>query len=121
MATYTRADLRNAALVEIGVLDGQSTEGKPSPEDAKLADDRAQQELEYLYDEGYIPFDLDADDIPARYFTALVAIVAKALMLPFGTVSRAQVLNLNAQGAMKRLASLKNHRYMGTPVRTEYF
>lgn len=117
MATYTRTDLRNAVLQELGVIDAQ---GAPSENDAVLADQRCLQQLEYLYDQGLIPFDLDAD-IPARFFIPLVLVIAPALIAPFGVVSRAQLLLAGGKGGMAALAKLKAHRYMGTPQRADYF
>ena len=117
MATYTRTQLRNAVLQEIGVVDAQ---GAPDEADAVLADARCQQQLEYLYDQGLIPFDLDAD-IPARFFVPLVAVIAPSLIAPFGVVSRAQLLIAGAQGGMRALAKLKAHRYMGSVQTAEYF
>src|SRR5690625_2492726 len=116
MATYTRDDLRNAVLQELGVIDAQ---GAPFEEDVVLADDRCQQQLELLYDQGLIPFDLDAD-IPARYFIPLTSIIAYRLMLPYGMTSRAQVLAPNAAAGMRDLSRLKGHRYMGEVQQADY-
>lgn len=121
MATYKRTELRNAVLTENGVLDGQSTQGNPSPEDAKTADDLCQQELEYLFGEGLIPFDPDSDEIPAAYFRALVWYIAPALMPAFGTASRVTVLGPLQIVGLKRLNSLKESRYMGTTQQAEYY
>ncbi len=121
MATYKRAELRNEVLAEIGVLDGQSTQGNPSPEDAKKADDTCQQELEYLFGEGYLNFDPDSEEIPASYFRALVWYIAPSIMVAFGVMNRASVLNLQKQEGFKRLAALKEARYVGTTQQAEYF
>ena len=121
MATYKKLELCLAALGELGVLDGQSTQGNPSPDDEKLAEQVRQQEMEYLYDQGLIPFDIDTDEIPARFFSPLKMIIAEALILPFGVISRSQFIEAKAEKAMQKLSRLKNHRYMGTPVQTEYF
>lgn len=118
MATYTRTQLRNAVLQELGVVDADAA---PSESDAVLANDRCQQQLEYLYDQGYIPFDLDSDEIPARFFVPLMQAIAYALVLPYGVLSRAPMLGSNAASGMRALARLKAHRYMGEPVRTDYF
>jgi hypothetical protein len=117
MATYSRKDLRNAVLQEIGVVDGQ---GAPSAEDAALADARCQQQLEYLYDQGLIPFDLDGE-IPARFFIPLVQAIAPVMIGPFGLVSRAQMLFSTGQVGMRALSRLKAHRYMGTTQQAEYY
>jgi hypothetical protein len=121
MAIYKRAELRNAVLTEVGVLDGQSTQGNPSPEDAKLATEVCQQELEYLFGEGYLNFDPDSDKIPAAYFRALVWYIAPAVMVAFGVINRAQALALQKQEGFKRLAALKESRYLGTTQQAEYF
>ena len=121
MATYKRDELRNAVLTELGVLDGQSTQGNASPEDAKLANETCQQELEYLFGEGLIDFDPDSDEIPASYFRALTWVIAPCLMAAFGTVSRAQLLISQKAEGMKRLSRLKESRVMGSVVSSEYF
>lgn len=118
MATYTRADLRNAVLTELGVLDANAD---PSPNDAVIADDRCQQKLEYLYDQGLIPFDLDSDEIPARFFIPLVGVISIDLVLAYGVSSRAQLLAAKAADGMQSLRRLKEHRYMGSVQRAEYF
>lgn len=118
MATYRRDELRDAVLQELGVIDAQ---GAPSPEDAKIATDRCQQQLEYLYDQGLIPFDVDGDEIPARFFIPLVSVIAYNLMLPYGVNGKAQILTMNAARNTGILSRLKNHRYMGGVVRSEYF
>lgn len=117
MATYSRIKLRNAVLQELGVVDAEAA---PSEADAVIADDRCQQQLEYLYDQGYIPFDLDGE-IPARFFVPLTQVIAYALMLPYGVVSRAQILGPNATAGMRALARLKAQRYVGTVQQAEYF
>ena len=117
MATYSRIKLRNAVLQELGVVDAGAA---PSEADAVIADDRCQQQLEYLYDQGYIPFDLDGE-IPARYFIPLVRVIAYALMLPYGVVSRAQLLAANAADGIRALARLKAKRYVGSVQQAEYF
>jgi len=121
MATYKRDELRNAVLTENGVLDGQSTQGNPSPEDAKVADDLCQQELEYLFGEGLIPFDPDSDAIPGAYFRALVWYIAPALMPAFGTSSRVATLGPLQILGLQRLNRLKEFRYMGSTQQSEYF
>jgi hypothetical protein len=117
MATYTRDDLRDAVLQELGVLDVQTD---PTPEEAKRGTARCQQQLEYLYDQGLIPFDLDGE-IPARYFVPLTQFIAYALALPYGVTNRAQALASNSQGAMVALSKLKAGRYMGEAQQAEYF
>ncbi|MGA0588723.1 hypothetical protein ACO2Q2_16590 [Dyella sp. KRB-257] len=118
MSTYTRDDLRNAVLQELGVADLQDA---PAPEDAKIATARCQQQLEALYDRGLIPFDLDGDAIPARYFIPLTQVIAYRLMMPYGVLNRAQLLAGNATLGMKELTILKNHRYVGQTLHTDYY
>lgn len=114
---YTRDDLRDAVLQELGVVD---PDGAPSPEDTKLANDRCQQQLEALYDAGLIPFDLEGE-IPARYFIALTRIIADKLALPYGVGSRAQMLAVNARLGMQELHRLNEPRYMGEPQKALYY
>lgn len=118
MATYTRADLRDAALREIGVLD--ATEAAEA-EDAQLANDRCQQTLEYLYDEGLIPFDLDSDSIPARYFLPLVRVIADTLVTPYGQIARAVEIKQNAADGMRALHKLKANPYYGTTLKATFY
>lgn len=121
MATYKRDELRNAVLVEVGVLDLQSTQGSPFPNDAKLASDVCQQELEYLFGEGLIPFSPDGNDIPGAYFRALAWVIAPSLVTAYGTIARSAKLDVQQANGMKRLSRLKESRVMGSVVSTEYF
>jgi len=117
---YTRADLRNDVLKELGVIDLYDANG-PSPQDADIADKRVQQSLEFLYDQGYIDWDLDADTIPARIYMPLVWWIADNLKVPYGVGARANVLMSNAQKAETMFAQIKAHRYIGSTQRAEYF
>src|SRR5579864_3200514 len=96
MAIYTRADLRDAVLGELGILDPNEP---PSPEDAQLANDRCQQQLEFAYDQGLIWWDLDADTVPARAFVPLAQWIAYKLVTPYGALTRAAILKDNAENA----------------------
>ena len=118
MATYTRAELRNGVLHELGVLDAVEA---PEAEDAVLADDRCQQQLESLYEDGLIPFDLDSDAIPARYFVPLVRVIAETLILPYGQQSRAEALKINGREGMKALRRLRAKPCYGTPAQATYY
>lgn len=118
MATYTRAELRDAVLRELGVLDAVEA---AEAEDAVLADDRCQQQLELLHDEGLIPFDLDSDAVPAKYFVPLVRVIAEALVLPYGQQSRAELLIRNAGEGMKALRRLKAQPYYGAVAPADYY
>lgn len=121
MKTYKQAELRNAVLAEIGVLDGQSTQGNPSPEDASTADQACEQELAYLFGEGLIPFGPDSEAIPATFFRALVWFIAPSLIPAFGVLSRAAYLEANKTQAMRRLSVLREARTVGSVAQAEYF
>jgi hypothetical protein len=118
MATYTRAQLRNAVLRELGVLAVNET---PTAEDADIADDRCQQELEYLAEEGYVQFDIDAGAIPARSFMPLAWVIAYNLMMPYGVTNRAQLLASNYTRGLNRLSRMKSGDYFGDSQVAEYF
>lgn len=118
MATYTRADLRDAVLGELGLIDPNEP---PSPEDAKLANDRCQQQLEYAYDQGFIWWDLDADTIPARAFVPLSQWIAEKLITPYGALERASILKANADEAEDKLVILAEQAYTGLAQTTDYF
>lgn len=121
MKTYKKAELRNAVLAEIGVLDGQSTQGNPSPDDAATAEQACEQELAFLFGEGLIPFGPDSDAIPATYFRALVWFIAPTMIPAFGVISRAPYLEGNKAQAMKRLCVLREARTVGSVAQAEYF
>lgn len=113
MATYTRAELRNAVLHELGVLDAVEA---AEAEDAVLADDRCQQQLEMLADSGLVQFDVDGA-IPARYFIPLVRVIADTLSMAYGVSDRAVMLAQNAERGMRDLYRLKNQpTYPATPA-----
>jgi hypothetical protein len=118
VATYTRTDLRDSVLRELGVLDAVEA---AEAEDAVMADERCQQQLEALYDDGLIPFDLDSDAIPARYFIPLVRVIAEALILPYGQQSRAELMLRNAEQGMRALRRLKAQPHYGAPQQADYF
>ena len=117
MATYTRAEFVRAVLMEIGVLDANTS---PDAADNVLADDRTQQVFESLDDDGLIPFDVDGA-IPARYFLPLVWVVADALIAPFGQASRAQSAAINAEKGRRALQRLKQADYVSAPTPATYF
>lgn len=118
MATYTRDQFVRAVLQEIGVQDANSA---PSAADSVLANDRAQQVFETLSHDGLIPFDLDSDTIPAPYFLALVQVVAPHLAVPFGIASRAEMLEVRGQMAMRTLRRLKAQPHFGTVAPAAYY
>lgn len=118
MATYTRADLVTRALQELSVVDANEA---PEAEDAALADGYAQQQLEILYEDGLIPFDVDTDQIPARYFLPLVSKLAYRLVNPFSAFDRAEKLLSDDTAADRRLNKLRQRAYMGTTAQADYF
>lgn len=117
MATYTRTDLRDAVLVELGVKDAQEA---TQAVDAVLADDRCQQKLEALNEAGLVPFDFDSA-IPARYFVPLVQVIADTLVAPYGMTDKAAYYAQNAERGMRELYKLKAPPYFGQPSKGQYF
>lgn len=117
MATYTRKELVRSALLEIGALDANEA---PDASDGKLADDRTQQALEGLYEEGLIPFDVDTNEIPARYFLPLVAIVGDILATPFGRPNREEYA-AKAERGQRKLRQLRQKPYVPTLTPATYY
>lgn len=117
MAVYSRDELNRAALMEIGALDANEA---PEAEDNVLANDRAQQLLEELYEDGLIPFDVDGS-IPARYFRPLTTKLALALVDPFGAYDRQAPLQQKEIDADRRLRKLKQRGYLPTVTAVDYF
>lgn len=118
MAIYSRQDLRDAVLGELGLLDPNEP---PAPEDAQLADDRCQQMLEVAYDKGLIWWDLDADTIPARALLWLAQWIAFQLVTPYGALTRAAILKDNATTAEDQLVIMASLAYDGIAQTTDYF
>lgn len=117
MATYTRVELRDAVLTELGVKDPQEA---TQAVDAVVCDDRCQQKLELLAESGLIPFDLDGD-IPARYFIPLVQIIADAMWPIYGMADKAALSAQNAERGMRDLYRLKSAPYFGAPGKGTYY
>lgn len=117
MATYTRAELIRDTLVELSMLDPNES---PTAEDYATTDRVCQQQLEALYDDGLIPFDLGAD-IPARYMRPLVRVMAAELAPAYGVTSRAELLVLRSREAMVDLRKMREGTYLHTPARADYF
>ena len=118
MATYTREQLVRRSLEELGVLDADDA---PEANDYAIANDHTQEMLEMLYEDGFIPFDVDTNAIPARYFLPLVSKVAYRLMTPFSAFDRQEILAVNDQGADRRLAKLLQKSDTPTVTQAEYF
>lgn len=117
MTTYTREDLRDAVLGELGAIDPNEP---PSPEDAKLANDRCQQVLEMMYEEGLVWWDIDGD-LPARAFLPTAQYVARELIVPYGAFQRATFITTNAERAEDKLWELKGQANVGLTQTTDYF
>lgn len=85
MTTYSKADLRNRALSEIGVLDASEA---ASSEDADYVDRICQQMIEALDDENLLIFDsstsVSTQIIPARVMKAMSAILAWEISPTYG-------------------------------------
>jgi len=118
VATYTRADLRNKVLGRLGLYDPHTP---PAAEDAETVEAEIQQKLEELAGDGFIPFDLDSDAIPAPYMIPLSFIVAIELVSDYGAQGRVQSIALGAERGMRRLARLKAEPYFGQPTRATYY
>jgi len=117
MTTYTRDDLRDAVLGELGAIDPNEP---PSPEDAKLAQDRCQQVLEAMYEEGLVWWDIDGD-IPARAFIPTMQYIARELIVPYGALQRANIITDNAQRGEDKLWELKEQANVGLTQTADYF
>ncbi len=118
MATYTRNELRNAVMYELTILDADEA---PEAADAVLVNDRVQQTLEGLYEDGLIPFDLDADAIPARFVVPLVKVIAPTLAMAFGQSDKVATYEIRAEAGMRELRRLKASPYWGAAQQSEYF
>lgn len=118
MATYTRAQLRNQVMYDLAVLDANEA---PTAEDSTLVLGRIQQSLEMLADDGLIPFDLDGDEIPARYMGPLSSFIAPLLAPAFGKHDMLPILLPLAAKGERDLRKLKAQPYFGAPVQTVYF
>jgi hypothetical protein len=118
MATYTRAQLRNQVMEELGLIEAGET---PEASDANLVNARCQQKLEELDERGLIPFDLDSDAIPARYMAALVKQIAPLVVGPFGLQGRREDIELQARQGMAELNRLRQADYVSAPTPATYF
>lgn len=117
MATYPRQNLVRDVLIELGVLDANES---PSAADYVTVNDRAQQIMEALYEEGLIPFDLDAA-IPGRYMRPLVKVIAGELVANYGVSSRADLLLAQMAEGVRELWKLRDRQAVESFSRATYF
>lgn len=123
MATFTREQLVKAVLGELCQTD-------PS-EDVEAADfetvnDRCQQVMEILYEDGKLPFDIGTLDvptttIPARYFLPLTWKVARTLVNTYSAQDREAALAANDTEADRILNRLNQDGYINTTTQANYF
>ena len=118
MATYTREDLNIRILGRLGVHDPGE---EPDAADYKLINDGVQQKLEELYRKGWIPFDVDTDQIPARYFNALVGICAVNFIDDFSAYERTTTLASAQQAGTRTLQEFVEEAALGSPTQANYF
>lgn len=114
---YNREHFARRVLIEIGVL---AADEAPSAEDGALVDEVTQQVFDGLQHDGLIPFDIDGE-IPAKYMTPLVRVVAAAAYPSWGVSSRAAMLEANGRTGRNTLHALRQPHYVGEVVRTDYF
>lgn len=119
MATYTREQLRNRVLGRLGVLDPSEA---PESFDSEAVLEQMQHTLEELYEDGLVPFDIDGDEIPAPYMTALSYVIAQPMAPDYGVSGeRAAQIEAGYVRGMKRLWRLKSQPYFGTVQQATYF
>ena len=119
MAVYSKADLVKAVLLKLGTLDPHEA---PEAEDAESVLLTAQTVLEELYDEGIVPFDLDGEEIPAPFLTALAFLVALPLVSEYGvSAEREARIEKGADRGYRTLRRLKASPYYGIPQRADFF
>src|SRR5687767_8927214 len=119
MATYTKAQLVKSVLLKLGQVDANEAPEAEDFEDTAIA---AQSKLEELYDDGLIPFDLDGEEIPARYLTSLAFLIAQPLMSDYAmTPEREARIERGAEAGLRTLRRLKQLPYYGAPVQATYY
>lgn len=116
MATYSRDLFVRRVLVNLRAIDINES---PEAEDSVAVDEITQQAFEGLYDDGLIPFDLDAE-IPGRYFVPLRDIVSE-LAFPSYPFRDEASIGIRANTGRARLYALRNKPYIPTPVQVDYF
>lgn len=117
MATFERERLVRRVLMALGALGANDA---PDADDSALVQEVYAQKADELYEEGLLPFDVEGD-IPGRYFLPLVWILARELLADFGKFGRAQVVEVRAAEADKRLWQLRKAAYVHTPTRATYY
>lgn len=118
MATYTRESLIQRILFRLGVQDPNED---VAAEDFELVNDGVQQKLEELYRKGYIPFDVDTNAIPARYFLALVGVCAVQFIDDFSAYDRTTTLASGQQAGMRTLQEFVEEAQLEEPTAADYF
>lgn len=116
MAIYSRDQFVRRVLVNLRVVDINES---PEAEDSLAVDEITQQVFEALYEEGLIPFDLDAA-IPARYFIALRDLVTEAAY-PNYPFSDEATVGIRATLSRRRLWAMRSPPLVPSPVQVDYF
>jgi hypothetical protein len=81
MATRTRRELVNEALVNLGVL---AAGQQPDSEDFEAVDNKFEPLMEWLEAAQIIDLDTSVDEIPNEWFNALAVLLADESALMFG-------------------------------------
>lgn len=118
MATYTREQLVKSVLTELCEVDVNEA---PEAKDFEIVNDRCQSVMEELYEDGFIPFDVDTDQIPARYYTALTFIIAVTLINTYSAQDRGADLRQNAALGQRTLNKLVQQGNLPTVAQADYF
>jgi len=118
MATYTREQLVKSVLGELCQVDpNEDVEGA----DYNTVNLACQATLEELYEDGKVPFDVDTDKIPARYFLPIMWKVARRLVNTYSAQDREAALAANDVEADRTLNRLAQRGYVPTPTQADYF
>jgi hypothetical protein len=116
MATYLHTALRDWVAEDLTVKDANEA---LSAEDAVAIDKRIQSKLEELNEDGLLPFDLDGDELPARYMVPLSQVLCPIVAPLFGKA--AQDYLQVAQIGMRSLHRLKAKPYYGSVAPATYY
>lgn len=118
MASYTRTDLRNDALIE---LSAKAAAESAEPEDAALVERKIDALHDYLVSEGLAYWSLS--DIPGAVYNQLVTLVANVGSMAFGRIE-ARRLELK-NDALVAMNEIRRHcaqrRTYGEPVKAIYY